>query len=311
MLDTIVEKFDQTAETLSLEFHQVSVNLLEALLKLIVDRKSTSAENDEEYLERKLQTIGDSEAVEKSNNDFTRKDILFSIYMAFRKYETVVDQIAADYVGIQKIVSNVEMVRVIALILIVYLDKFSVENVKRVLFKFNPSMTKKLVKFLSAYDLEKTLCHYFDRNYVDEVLKINDKREILQQMHREIVKKDVEYRESKIPKLVCKPFKTHYEKPPTQIDAKSEEKGDQNFVFKARPVPYDILNVNADEIQRQEEEKLRRREINAIKLREEADKKMFKAAEKKKVTPATDPKETQKVGVYMNISFSVMRTCLL
>lgn len=262
-----------------LKFHQIDVNLLEVLLKLIEDRRLSIPETDEEYLEKKLQTIPNEKAKESGSDFDVRKDILFNIYMDFRKYETVVNRITAEYVKTRKIVRNLDTVRVFILILIVYLDEFSAAHVRDVLLKFNSSLTKSLVKFLFSYDLRKALCRHFDQTYVDEILKINETRDILREMHRDLLNKDVEDRKSKIRKFKFKPFKTHYEKPSTHTQRGKEEES-SSFVFQAKPVPYKILKVNTTEVERQREEKLKRRENNAKKLHEEANKKMFRVAKK-------------------------------
>ncbi|KAI5718995.1 hypothetical protein M8J76_003413 [Diaphorina citri] len=305
LVSQIFRKFDQYGLD-TLGDHQIDVDLLKALSKLIADRRNASSLlNDEEYLQKKLQSIqtGGEETEEvcysddtikrdilvnmcralgdDESNETARKDSLFYMYLTFRKYEIVMKEILEGFNCDRKInTRNLDVARVILLVLMFYLNESNMNKVKQVLLKFNAFLTKEIVGFLSLHDIKETMCNYLDREYVDDVLEVRTTQELLQKLQDEMVEIDEQSEEkSEIPRFVCKPFKTNYVRPATKsTPMPSEGEGDQNFVFKANPIPYDILNVDEEEMLRKKEKRLKKREIEARKLLEEANKKQFKCA---------------------------------
>lgn len=305
LVSQIFRKFDQYGPD-TLGDHQIDVDLLKALSKLIADRRNASSLlNDEEYLQKKLQSIqtGGEETEEvcysddtikrdilvnmcralgdDESNETARKDSLFYMYLTFRKYEIVMKEILEGFNCDRKInTRNLDVARVILLVLMFYLNESNMNKVKQVLLKFNAFLTEEIVGFLSLHDIKETMCKYLDREYVDDVLEVRTTQELLQKLQDEMVEIDEQSEEkSEIPRFVCKPFKTNYVRTATKLTPMpSEGEGDQNFVFKANPIPYDILNVDEEEMLRKKEKRLKKREIEARKLLEEANKKQFKCA---------------------------------
>ncbi|KAL1451852.1 hypothetical protein WDU94_006188 [Cyamophila willieti] len=257
----ILRIFDETVTDI---IGQVDVNLLRSLSKLIVERRTASSLTDEEYLEQKLETVGAGKTAhtngddtsttahtcriiegDQTNVDMTRKDILFQMYLTFRTYENAIRDIVYEYEGDNRRLdaNTLEIARIIIYLLIFHLKHFNINKVKSLLVKFNSSEATNIVKFLSSYDLYKTMCRYFDKEHVVDTLKVKETKKLLPKLKNQLLPKKVIFI-GDTSKSVSRPSKSPTVKPakPDLCDPCSANRGggDQKIVpvIKRKKIQY-------------------------------------------------------------------------
>lgn len=288
--------FQMFEQTLSMEEFLPDAELLALLTQLIVDRRSATSVTDQVYLDNKLQTVGGGSGDE--SYDTKVKDKLFYMFMTYRKYEAVINEILDDYEDKHKLNNDRDIARVVVFVLLFQMKKYNLDKLKDNLLEFSTTKTKKLVNFLSSYNVVKTMCKHVDKDYVEKVLKVQETQDVIRQLKKKMFEKKVSFVEEK-PKCVPKPFSTNYVKPEKAKTDPTCEKEEDKFLFKAKPIPFDILYPDEEEINRQKVEKEIKKEIRARTMLEEANKKMFRCAQtvglKKELEDET---ETMKVSTY-------------